>query len=123
MNKRENPAQEISFELSIELFKICKRLQSNRKEFVLSHQLLKSGTSIGANLQEAIGGQSDRDFLSKLSISYKEARESHYWVKLLMEINYLDPLEFESLDSKLIQLQKILGSSIITKKRKMGLLD
>ncbi len=122
MKKRDNPAETISISLSVELFNICRRLQKQEKEFVLTNQLIRSGTSIGANLQEAIGGQSDKDFLSKLSISYKEARESHYWIKLLREVELLQAEEYVSLESKLVQLQKILVSSILTVKKKLGLL-
>ncbi len=60
-----------------------------KKEFVLSKQMLRSGTSIGANVEEAIGGQSKTGFISKLSIAYKEARETFYWIKLLKETDYL----------------------------------
>jgi four helix bundle protein len=64
-------------------------LSEEKKEFILSKQLLRSGTSIGANIEEAIGGQSRKDFFAKLSISYKEARETHYWIRLLTDMNYL----------------------------------
>jgi len=67
---------------------VCKDLKINR-EFELSKQLLKSGTSIGANVEEAIGAQSKKDFINKLSIAYKEARETSYWIRLLMEIGDL----------------------------------
>jgi len=76
----------------------------------LSKQLLKSGTSIGANIEEAIGGQSTKDFLSKLSIAYKEARETHYWLRLLKETNYLDNNTSDNLLDDVTELLRIIGS-------------
>ncbi len=61
--------------------KLYRYLCDEKREFILSKQIVRSGTSIGANIEEAIGGQSDRDFLSKMSIAYKEARETHYWLR------------------------------------------
>lgn len=80
--KRENIIQGKSFNFSLKIIQLYKQL-INEKEFVLSKQLLKSGTSIGANVEEAIAGQSRKDFVSKLSIASKEARETQYWLKLL----------------------------------------
>ena len=73
-----------SFYFAVQIVDLYKYLTTNKKEFVLSKQLLRSGTSIGANVEEAIGGQSEADFMSKLSIAYKEARETSYWIKLLV---------------------------------------
>ena len=87
--KKDNVVQEKSFAFAIRIVNLYKLLSTEKKEFVLSKQLLRSGTSIGANIEEAIGGQSDKDFLSKLSIAYKEARESMYWLKLLQATNFL----------------------------------
>jgi four helix bundle protein len=81
--KSDNIIQHKSFAFAIRIVNLYKYLTSEKKEFVLSKQLLRSGTSIGANIEESIGGQSEKDFLSKLSIAYKEARESIYWLKLL----------------------------------------
>ncbi len=87
-----------------------KDLSVNKKEFILSKQLLRSGTSIGANVEEALGGQSRKDFYAKLTISYKEARESHYWIRLLKDTNYLTQKQYDSLILDIEELLKIIGS-------------
>jgi four helix bundle protein len=87
-----------------------KYLCEEKKEFILSKQLLRAGTSIGANIEEAIGGQSEKDFFAKLTISYKEARETHYWLRLLKATNYLSEQESQSLLSYAEELLKIIGS-------------
>ena len=82
----------------------------DEKEFILSKQLLRSGTSIGANIEEAIGGQSRKDFFAKLTISYKEARESHYWIRLLFDSNYISEEVYKKLLHEVEELLKIIGS-------------
>tara|TARA_R110001592_G_scaffold141264_2_gene362673 strand:- start:357 stop:590 length:234 start_codon:yes stop_codon:yes gene_type:complete len=76
---------------------MCKFLQAEKKEYILSKQLVRSGTSIGANIEEAIGGQSKKDFFAKLTISYKEARETKYWIRLLTDTTYLTKEQTEPL--------------------------
>ena len=88
----ENILQVKSFRFAIEIVELFKKLSIDKREFVLSKQILKSGTSIGANVEEAIGGQSEADFMSKLSIAYKEARETAYWLRLLKETNFISQL-------------------------------
>ncbi len=78
--KSDNIVQQKSFAFAIRIVNVYRYLISEKKEFVLSKQLLRSGTSIGANIEESIGGQSNKDFLSKISISYKEGRETIYWL-------------------------------------------
>lgn len=73
--KKDNVVQIKSYAFAVRVVKACQYLSTEKKEFVLSKQLLRSGTSIGANIEEAIGGQSEKDFFAKLTISYKEARE------------------------------------------------
>jgi hypothetical protein len=72
-------------------------LSESKKEYILSKQVLRSGTSIGANVEEALGGQSKADFIAKLLIAYKEARETSYWLRLLKDTDYLTEKEFESI--------------------------
>ncbi len=84
----------------------------------MSKQLLRSGTSIGANVEEAIGGQSEKDFISKLSIAYKEARETKYWIKLLQATDYLSTDESKGLLDDAEEICKILGSIQKTMKTK-----
>ena len=101
---------------ALRIIKLYQYLCQEKKEFVLSKQVLRSGTSIGANVKEAICGQSKADFYAKLSIAYKEASETEYWLELLHESGYLDDTSFESIyrDSK--ELLKLLAS--ITKTQK-----
>lgn len=85
----------------------------------MSIQLLKAGTSIGANIEEAIGGYSERDFASKLSISYKEARETKYWLRLLGDSNFIDVTSQRNLLSDVDELIRILGAINRTIKNKL----
>lgn len=87
--EKDNVIQKKSFEFAILIVEFAKKLIENKKEFILSKQILRSGTSIGANVEEAIGGFSKKDFRAKLSISYKEARETRYWLNLLKATNYI----------------------------------
>lgn len=114
--KTTNIIQLKSFAFAIRIVNVYKHLMADEKEFILSKQLLRSGTSIGANVEEAIGGSSEKDFLNKLNISYKEARESIYWLRLLNATNYLEEMEFESLHHDAEELCKILGKIIVTTK-------
>ena len=117
--KKENIIQEKSFAFAIRIVKLYKYLSEDKKEFVMSKQLLRSGTSIGANIEESIGGQSDKDFLSKLSISYKEARESMYWIKLLLATDYLSKEQAKSMLNDAEELCKIVGKIQLTMKEKL----
>ncbi len=116
--KKDNIIQQKSFAFAIRIVNLYKFLASEKKEFVLSKQLLRSGTSVGANIEESIGGQSDKDFLSKLSIAYKEARESMYWLKLLQATEYLTNEQAESLLHDAEEICKIIGKIQITLKAK-----
>ena len=120
MMKKDNIIQEKSFVFAIRIVNLYKYLTSEKKEFVLSRQLLKSGTSIGANVEESIGGQSAKDFISKLSIAYKEARETMYWLKLLQATDYLNKEQSENLLGDAEEICKILGSIQKTMKTKIG---
>lgn len=93
-----------------------KYLTENKREYVLSKQVLRSGTAIGANIEEAIGGQSRKDFLSKISIAYKEARETGYWLRLLHDTNYLNQKEFDSIMELSNELTRIIGKIQTTTK-------
>lgn len=87
-----------------------------KKEFVLSKQVLRSGTSIGANVRESEHAQSKADFIHKLSISLKEANETEYWLDLLYETKYLSDVEFQNIKPKIIELLRLLTSIIKTSK-------
>lgn len=95
-----------------------KNLVTDKKEFVLSKQVLRSGTSIGANIQEAVASQSKRDFIHKLSISLKEARETQYWLNLLKDSSYIPKPEFNKLNNSCDEIKKILTSIILTTKER-----
>ena len=116
-----NILQNKSFEFAIRIVKLYKFLYEEKKEFVLSKQILKSGTSIGANIEEGIGGQSDKDFLSKLNISYKESRETIYWLKLLLATDYLNKEQADSILQDAEELYKILAKIILTMKQKLNI--
>ncbi len=90
MKKTENTVQIKSYAFAIRMVRLYQHLSKEKKEFILSKQLLRSGTSIGANIEEALGGSSKRDFKAKMNIAYKEARETKYWLKLLKDTGYID---------------------------------
>ena len=109
--------QQKSFQFAVRIVKLCRYLQESKREFVLSKQLLRSGTSIGANVAEAQQAQSKADFISKLSISLKENTETKYWLRLLNAANYLSQREFQSMLSDCLELEKLLTSIINTAKK------
>lgn len=115
--EKKNIIKEKSFLFAIEVIGLYKVL-AERKEFVLSKQMLRSGTSIGANVREAEHAQSKVDFVHKLSISLKEANETEYWIDLLYETKYISEIEFQNIKPKIIELLKLLISIINTSKSK-----
>jgi four helix bundle protein len=108
--KTDNVIQNKSYAFSIRIIRLYQFLVNDRKEYVLSKQLLRSGTSIGANVEEAVGAQSKKDFYAKLSIAYKEARETHYWIRLLADTDYINSGMKTSLLHDVEELLKIIGS-------------
>ena len=114
--REKNEISEISFEFAVKIVDIYRYLCDDRKEFVLSKQLLKSGTSIGANVREAIYAQSRNDFISKMSISLKEASETGYWIALLHRTGFLDEQQFLSINTDCSQIIRILTSIVNTSK-------
>jgi four helix bundle protein len=108
--KSDNTVQIKSYDFALRIVKVYKYLSQEKKEFVLSKQLLRSGTSIGANIEESIGGQSRADFFAKLTIAYKETRESKYWIRLLRDSEYLTMEQSEDLLKDVEELLKIIGS-------------
>jgi len=119
MMKKNNIIVEKTYAFAIRIVNGYKFLCSEKKEFVLSKQLLKCGTSIGANVEEAIGGQSEKDFNSKMTVAYKEARETHYWTRLLRDTEFLDKKIAESLLSDNEEILKLIGSILKTMKSKI----
>lgn len=114
--KSDNILQQKTFLFAIKIVNTYKSLVDSKKEFVLAKQLLRSGTSIGANVEESIGGHTKKDFQFKLSVAYKEARETKYWLKLLQSTNYLSETEAEDLLLDTEEICKIIGKIQITLK-------
>ena len=108
---------EKAFRFAVRIVRLSQYLTNEKKEFVLSKQILKSGTSIGANVSEAEGGQSKADFIAKCQISYKEALETKYWLRLLQETGYIDAKLAESLLGDVQELIRILQAIIKTAKK------
>jgi len=117
---KKNIIQEKSYCFALRIVKLYRYLTKEKKEFVLSKQLLRSGTSIGANVEEAVGGQSKSDFVSKLSIAYKETRESKYWINLLKDSGYLTDKEANSIILDCEELAKIITKILKTTKLNVG---
>ncbi len=108
--------REKSYAFALRIIKLYKYLCSEKKEYVISKQVLKAGTSIGALVREAEFAQSKADFISKLSIALKEANETEYWLSLLRDSEYITEEMFNSLDADAVELIKLLISSIKTAK-------
>ena len=115
MDMNENIIVLKSRKFAIRIVNLYKYLSVEKKEFVLSKQLLRSGTSIGANVAEAEHGQTDADFYSKMNIALKEASETEYWIDLLHETDYIKDVEYNSIHTDVVELLKLLMS--ITKKQ------
>ena len=114
----ENVIEDKSFRFAIRIVNLYKYLCENKREFVLSKQVLRSGTSIGANVAEAQQAQSRADFIAKLSIALKETSETKYWLRLLKATDYLDIKEGQSIFSDCVELEKILVTILKSAKDK-----
>lgn len=120
MKKREdNVILDKSYKFSLRVVNLYKFLTEQKKEYVLSKQILRSGTAIGANTEEAAGGQSDKDFVSKFSIAYKEARETSFWIRLLRDSKYITDQQADSLLNDCEEICKIIAKIQITMKSKI----
>jgi four helix bundle protein len=113
---KENPLKEKSFAFALEIVRFSRRLAEEQREYVLSKQLLRSGTAIGALVWEAEHAQSRPDFIHKLSISLKEANETEYWIELLRQSEYLTENDFVPLRSKIGELNRLLIAIIKSSK-------
>ena len=105
-----------SFDFAIRIVRLYRYLCEKKKEFVLSKQLLRSGTSIGANVAEAQQAQSKADFVSKISIALKETTETKYWLRLLYSTDYLSDVEIKTILADCVEIEKILTSIIKSSK-------
>ena len=117
---RENIVKTKSFNFALKIVDLYKFLCNDKKEFVLSKQLLRSGTAIGALVRESEQAESKLDFIHKLAIAQKESNESDYWLELLFQSGYLDEIQFKSLKSDLLEINKIIASIIISTKQSIG---
>ncbi len=115
---KENLIQDKSFYFALQIIELYKKLIEN-KEYILSKQILKSGTSIGANVEEAIAGQSKKDFLSKINISLKEARETRYWLRLL-DRSQLVKMDYSHYLNEILSIINILTKIVKTTQFKLG---
>ena len=105
-----------TFEFSVQIIELYKYLQFEKKEFTLAKQVLRAGTSIGANVEEANSAQSKKDFVSKMSISLREARETNYWLRLLKRTGYIKK---DELIEESQEIMNILGAIIVSTKKNM----
>ena len=119
MEDDKNEIASLSFSFAVRIVKLYKYLNETKKEHTLSKQLLRSGTSIGANVTEAQDAQSKKDFISKMSIALKEARESKYWIRLLLETDYLptNSSKVISLQDELESIIRLLSAILISAKK------
>ena len=107
---KENVVFAKSKEFSVRIVNLYRYLQEDKKEYVMSKQLLRSGTSIGANIAESECAISEKDFLSKLYIAFKECAETQYWIDILFETSYMNAQEYESITADCTELKKLLSS-------------
>jgi len=114
MGRKNNVVRERSFSFAIRIVKLYQYLCTEKREFVLVRQVLKSGTSVGANIEEADSSISKKEFSSKISIAYKEAKETHYWLRLLVATGYINQKEFDSLFQDCEEICKLLFAILRT---------
>lgn len=116
----DNVVKDKSFAFAIRVIGLYKHLSTEKHEYVMSRQLLKSGTSIGAQIREAEFGQSKADFLSKMSIALKETNETEYWFMLLKETDYIENKEFDSIHEDCVEILRLLISIVKSTKNGLG---
>jgi four helix bundle protein len=117
--KKENAIHVKSFKFAVRAVNLYKALSNERKEFILSKQLLRSGTSIGANVREATNAESNADFIHKMAIAQKECDETRYWLELLHKTKFINESEFNSVYSDASELLKIIRSIILSSKNNL----
>lgn len=114
-----NQTYEKALDFAVRIVGLYQYLVTTKCEYVMSKQILRCGTSIGANISESMSAESTSDFIHKMSISLKETRETIFWLALLNRCNYLSDSQFQSINEDCFQLKKILSSIILTSKKKM----
>ena len=113
----DNIVRDKSFHFAVRVVKLCKYLRETKKETVMSKQLLRAGTSIGANVAESEHAQSRADFLSKLNIALKEAAETDYWLRRFYETDYINEQEFQSIMADCKEVESLLAAIVKTTKQ------
>ena len=121
-SKQDANIQDLAYDFSCRIIRLYQYLTEDTKykERIMSKQLFRSGTSIGANIREAQHAQSDADFLSKMQISLKECNETEYWLQLLHDNGYLNDLQYTSINTDRVRIHKLLNSIVSTTRRKIG---
>ena len=117
--KQKNITLQKSFDFAVRIIHLYQYLKENKREYIISKQLLRAGTSVGANTREAYNAESDKDFIHKFGIAQKECDETAYWLELLVTTNLLNQQEFESIYTDCQSILKIIKSIILTKKQNM----
>ncbi|AQX84888.1 four helix bundle protein [Elizabethkingia bruuniana] len=118
--KEDNIIKQKSFDFAVRIIKLYQYLSSDKKEFILSKQILRSGTSVGAMIRESEHAQSKSDFIHKLSIAQKEINETIYWLELFQATDYLSVQEFESINEDAVEIIKLITSIIKTTKNNIN---
>ena len=121
--KQESLIKPRSFEFSVRVVNLYKFLTEERKEFIMSKQLLRSGTSVGANVVEALSSFSSKEYAAKFSIARKEMAETIYWLELLRRTGFLSEKEFSSMNEDAVALMKMLSATVITMQKRLGRID
>lgn len=123
MRITDNAVYEKSFYFAVRIVNLCKHLQTKQKERVISNQILRSGTSIGANVAEAQQAQSKPDFISKLNIALKEAAETDCWLRLLHATNYISDVQFDSMIFDCDEIESLLVAIVKASKKQFSILN
>ncbi len=118
---KKDPLRDKTLQFAIRIVNLNKYLLNEKKEFIISKQIMRSGTNPGAMVREASNAESGKDFIHKLFVAKKETAETQYWLELLYATNYISEPEYISLYSNSEEISKLLSSSIITKKKKLGI--
>lgn len=116
---KENLVYKKAFKFSIRIVRLYKYLVEEKNEYILSKQILRSGTSIGANIKEGIVAQSKKDFLSKMYVSLKEADETEYWLEILNQSEYIESKVYDSIIEECKEINKLLCATVKTTKKNL----
>lgn len=120
-SEKYDPLKEKSFQMAVRIVRLYKYLTEEKKEFIMSKQILRSGTNPGAMIHEAKNAESPMDFIHKLGVAQKETAETQFWLQLLFHTDYLKELEFRSLYDDSEEVMNLIRSSILTKKKNLGI--